>query len=191
MEIPILDGFWTNESSKTNGWWILFFTSETSPDPCEFWWAVVPNNEQISNKEGGVEHQAVPHLFFLAVGPSWFTNFGFSRTPGECVLIHVRSAKLQTSTRVHVYLKRKGWYCWWFRNPANQLRLEVYPIIYRVLYIPGGAAFLPSTVVPKLQSAANDSKLKNLKVEQKANCLVFEGPWFFLRHPKTLWYWES
>jgi len=29
---------------------------------------------------------------------------------------------------------------WWFRNPANQLRLVdlvVYPIIYRVLYIPG------------------------------------------------------
>ena len=23
------------------------------------------------------------------------------------------------------------WYCWWFRNPANQVRLVVYPIIYR------------------------------------------------------------
>ena len=32
------------------------------------------------------------------------------------------------------------------RNPANQLRLVVYPIIYRVFYIPGGAGFLPSTV---------------------------------------------
>ena len=32
------------------------------------------------------------------------------------------------------------------KNPANQLRLVVYPIIYRVLYIPGGAGFLPSTV---------------------------------------------
>ena len=31
-------------------------------------------------------------------------------------------------------------------NPANQLRLVVYPIIYRVLYISGGAWFLPSTV---------------------------------------------
>ena len=38
-------------------------------------------------------------------------------------------------------------YCWWFRNPANQLRLVVYPIICRVLNIPGGAGFLPSTVV--------------------------------------------
>ena len=32
------------------------------------------------------------------------------------------------------------------RNPANQLRLVGYPIIYKVLYIPGGAGFLPSTV---------------------------------------------
>ena len=32
------------------------------------------------------------------------------------------------------------------RNPANQLRLVVYPVIYRVLYFPGGAGFLPSTV---------------------------------------------
>ena len=32
------------------------------------------------------------------------------------------------------------------RNPANQLRLVVYHIIYKVLHIPGGAGFLPSTV---------------------------------------------
>ena len=30
----------------------------------------------------------------------------------------------------------------------HQLRLVVYAIIYRVLHIPGGARFLPSTVVP-------------------------------------------
>ena len=37
------------------------------------------------------------------------------------------------------------------RNPANQLRLVVYHIIYRVLYIPGGClGFLPSTVGPFL-----------------------------------------
>ena len=37
------------------------------------------------------------------------------------------------------------------RNPANQLRLVVYLVIYRVLYISGGAGFLPSTVVLKHQ----------------------------------------
>ena len=33
-------------------------------------------------------------------------------------------------------------------NPANQLRLVVYPIIYRVSCIPGGVGFQPSTVCP-------------------------------------------
>ena len=32
------------------------------------------------------------------------------------------------------------------RNPANQLRLAVYPIINTVFYIPGRAGFLPSTL---------------------------------------------
>ena len=36
------------------------------------------------------------------------------------------------------------------RNPANQLRLVVYPIIYRVLYMPNGAGVPPSTVGPFL-----------------------------------------
>ena len=35
---------------------------------------------------------------------------------------------------------------------THQLRLVVYLIIHRVLYIPGGARFLPSTVSPKFLS---------------------------------------
>ena len=41
-------------------------------------------------------------------------------------------------------------YCWWFRNPANQLRLVLYPIIYRVLYIPGGCLLLESNIAVDL-----------------------------------------
>ena len=37
-------------------------------------------------------------------------------------------------------------YCWCFRNPAITSWYGKYPIIYKVLYIPGGAGFLPSTV---------------------------------------------
>ena len=33
------------------------------------------------------------------------------------------------------------------RSPVEVGSLSVYPIIYKVLYIPGGAGFLPSTVV--------------------------------------------
>ena len=46
-------------------------------------------------------------------------------------------------------------FCWWFRNLANQLnqlRLIVYPTIYKVLYIPGGClGFQPSAVAPENQ----------------------------------------
>ena len=43
------------------------------------------------------------------------------------------------------------WIGWWFRNPANQLRLVVYPIYLQRFsnYIPGGAGFQPSTVPHK------------------------------------------
>ena len=41
--------------------------------------------------------------------------------------------------------KKNCWLCWWFRNPANQL-IGSFPIISKVLDIPGGAGFLPSTV---------------------------------------------
>ena len=40
----------------------------------------------------------------------------------------------------------------------HQLRLVVYPTIYTVLYIPGGAGFLPSTVFQFLERFTNASK---------------------------------
>ena len=55
------------------------------------------------------------------------------------------------------------------RNPTNQLRLVVYPTIYKVLYIPGGAGFLPSTVVPKRVIL----NLKNQGKEYKMNETIF------------------
>ena len=50
------------------------------------------------------------------------------------------------------------------QNPANQLRLAAYPIIYdvfiRVLYIPGGClGFLPSTVFGGLGGYLHSLKL--------------------------------
>ena len=41
----------------------------------------------------------------------------------------------------------RKWYCWWFRNTANQLMGSVsHYLQYNVFYIRGGAGFLPSTV---------------------------------------------
>ena len=51
-------------------------------------------------------------------------------------------------------------YCWWFRNPANQLRLVVYPIMYRVLYIPGGAGFLKTINCTFIQFIRHDGNPK-------------------------------
>ena len=46
---------------------------------------------------------------------------------------------------------RSEWYCWWLKSGVHQVRLVVYPIIYREFYIPGGAGFLPSTVFSVIQ----------------------------------------
>ena len=43
-------------------------------------------------------------------------------------------------------------HCWWFRNPAHQLRLVVYPTICRVLQIPGG--FLGSLSINSINISA-------------------------------------
>ena len=49
-----------------------------------------------------------------------------------------------------VYFNLKTWpYCWWKKSCTSWY--GKYPIIYGVLYIPGGAGFLPSTVWPKFQ----------------------------------------
>ena len=77
------------------------------------------------------------------------------------------------------------WYCWWFRNPANQLRLVVYPIIYEVLIycIWGGClGFLPSTVgsiTPLLKLQENLTKIQPMH-----GCL----PSYILSH-KIPWSW--
>ena len=74
------------------------------------------------------------------------------------------------------------------RNPANLLRLVVYPIVYRVLYIPGGAGFLPSTVWRwwKVLSRCDFAFLKNNHGSGKEDLpkfwketILLEGSMFF------------
>ena len=73
--------------------------------------------------------------------------------------LRIRTRKLPAHPSANSSIQRKkmaqklekrttvdGW------NPANQLRLVVYPIIYRVSYIPGGARFQPSTVCGQISS---------------------------------------
>ena len=72
-------------------------------------------------------------------------------------------------------------HCWWFRNPANQLRLVVYPIIYRVLYIlsvVGLGISEPSTVCVPIISFI--SFIKKHRVDQ-GNNTSFKKPWHLWR----------
>ena len=53
---------------------------------------------------------------------------------------------VMTKSEESEYLKTKlQYYCWWKKSCTSWY--GECPIIYRVLYIPGGAGFLPSTVV--------------------------------------------
>ena len=65
---------------------------------------------------------------------------------GSCCRVFCRTLKIWSWRWGKDHLFLQGSNCLWFRNPANQLRLVVYPILYRDFYIPGGAGFLPSTV---------------------------------------------
>ena len=50
--------------------------------------------------------------------------------------IHVKTTpNVRCFTKIGEKPPAKMSYCWWFRNPANQWRLVLYPIIYKVLYI--------------------------------------------------------
>ena len=52
------------------------------------------------------------------------------------------------------------WYCWWKKSCTT--KDDDYPIIYKVLTIPGGAGFCPSTVSLEYQRAAT---LKRCKIQ--------------------------
>ena len=50
-------------------------------------------------------------------------------------------------------LKKGSLYSWWKKSVHG-----TYPVIYRILYIPGGAGFLPATVLPTQTTALLKSK---------------------------------
>ena len=70
--------------------------------------------------------------------PPYF-GVGFQRIicKGECL-------QNQTWNRYNFRVV-ESWCCWWKKSCTSWY--DKYPIIYRVLYIPGGVGFLPSTVL--------------------------------------------
>ena len=85
-------------------------------------------------------------LLGLFLGTKW--NSGFTNLPQPRFTKFGEFKKSETiETQVSKQLTASLWmtrpqfdsYCWWFRNLTNQLILYiVYPIIHRVLHLPGG-----------------------------------------------------
>ena len=75
-----------------------------------------------------------------------------------------------------------GSYCWWFRNPANQVRLVVYRMICRVSYIQVGAGFEPWTVGFVI---SKDHDLQQSDAAMKIHCRsignMSSDCWYFSR----------
>ena len=75
-------------------------------------------------------------------------------------------------------------------NPAPPVEVgsSFYPIIFRVLYIPGGARFLPSTVSSqKIKSLFKKPKMDSQKNWQNPKTLPVCLNVFFFSHPKIPW----
>ena len=64
-------------------------------------------------------------------------------------------------------------YCWWTKSCTT--KDDDYPIIYRVLTIPGGAGFCPSTVFPFLPGVFHKT-VKKLLGFHKAKARLKVGP---------------
>ena len=66
----------------------------------------------------------------------------------------VMQASVATVCQAHHFQRSIPWYCWWTKSCTT--KDDDYPIMFRVLTIPGGAGFRPSTVVSGSHPAEYD-----------------------------------
>ena len=73
-----------------------------------------PMNHKNGNESMTHRIHGTPAFICLYTNKSWLNWYCYTSTctVGKCISV---------PWICH------GWYCWWFRNPANQLRLVVYP----------------------------------------------------------------
>ena len=60
------------------------------------------------------------------------------------IMSHEQTSKTGLDIIVFTFVSKLDSYCWWKKSCTSWLVVNL--IIYRVLYLPGGAGFLPSTV---------------------------------------------
>ena len=102
------------------------------------------------------------NLWWIISGDSWMF-------PGPNVPRHGKSLKISPITWVfmgklspRIPREHNKYYCWWLKSCTT--KDDDYPIIYRVLTIPGGAGFQPSTVWVHCQGYTQ------LSPDYKASC---------------------
>ena len=147
------DSKWNKLAAGSTCWWSqimdfspTFLRLSANNHPWPVTWHDKCEWQQVIFKFSSVRER-----FIVGLG-WWFGALYFDQRKNTKTLIN-----LQT-TNEEIIKKTTDSYCWWIRNPAHQLRLVAYPIIYRVLYIPGGAGFLPSTVVLVWQTPMTNSR---------------------------------
>ena len=116
---------------------------------------------------------------FLSSGVlSWKPTENLMKFMSLLVLLLVYSSDIEVKSKL-------VWYCWWKKSRTS--RYGKYPIIFRILYIPGGAGFVPSTVWilmnptkdfmkwhgPEFEQLRNNSPPKNYVVIRGYSWLVF------------------
>ena len=98
-------------------------------------------------------------------------------------LLRGRKALWKTTTLGALDLKINKWYCWWKKSYTTWC--GEYPIVYKVLYIPGDAGFLPSTVGKMVVPLGWYPEYSTPYPPQKSrySLVVFTGMWLLAIHP--------
>ena len=74
-------------------------------------------------------------------------------------------------------MRRNAWYCWWTKSCTT--KDDDYPITYRVLTIPGGAGFRPSTVCLEM---GRFEPMFNPEIWPETRSFLFYLRWIFALH---------
>ena len=88
--------------------------------------------------------ERVGGLFFNTAAIIFVVTLMYIISKTSCIYTSWANKKIPSEVGPTGHLKRAVVHV--FTN-TNQLRLAIFPIIYKVFYIPGGAGFQPSTVV--------------------------------------------
>ena len=101
------------------------------------------SQKQVTRNQHCHNHNWVLLLFISLKGHQQSRSNGFKWWPTERpITIHYRNQSPEILREFHSISHH---YCWWKKSCTT--KDDDYPIVYRVLYIPGGAGFCPSTVV--------------------------------------------